>query len=56
MHYFTVQKVSDGDTATLKNLTDNGIVKVRFLCIDAPEKSQGDYKICFILISIRLAH
>lgn len=40
-NFYSVHKVSDGDTATLKNFSDNNKeVRVRFLCIDAPEKSQ----------------
>ena len=33
-------KVADGDTITVRNNTDKNLVRVRFLCIDAPEKSQ----------------
>lgn len=39
-HKLTVVKVADGDTITIKNHTDHKQIRIRFLCIDAPEKSQ----------------
>lgn len=39
-HVLTVIKVADGDTITIRNETDRSTTRVRFLCIDAPEKSQ----------------
>lgn len=39
-HVLTVVSVADGDTITVKNQTSKSYTRVRFLCIDAPEKSQ----------------
>jgi len=42
-HTYSVVKVADGDTVTLKNNTDSSLVRIRLFCIDAPEKSQAPW-------------
>jgi len=42
-HKFTVLTVADGDTANVRNKSNGQTVRVRFLCIDAPEKSQAPW-------------
>jgi len=39
----TVVSVADGDTITVRNHTSGESLRIRFLCIDAPEKSQAPW-------------